>query len=126
MTDTRLHEDALDGMRGVAALLVVASHLSHVRMHLMPGLDLAGIGKPGVYLFFVLSAFLLPRQLLSRTPAELAVMRLSARGLATKEVAHRLGIRFGTVRRHRQNAYGKVGASSLAGALWAMGWVRLP
>ena len=62
----------------------------------------------------------------SLTPAELAVMRLSARGLATKEVAHRLGIRFGTVRRHRQNAYGKVGASSLAGALWAMGWVRLP
>jgi peptidoglycan/LPS O-acetylase OafA/YrhL len=72
MTDTRLHEDALDGMRGVAALLVVVSHLSHIRMPLLPGLDLAGIGKPGVYLFFVLSAFLLTRQILSRDRAALA------------------------------------------------------
>jgi peptidoglycan/LPS O-acetylase OafA/YrhL len=72
VSDPRLHEDALDGMRGVAALLVIGSHLSHVRMHLLPGLDLAGIGKPGVYLFFVLSAFLLTRQILSRDAATLA------------------------------------------------------
>ncbi len=37
--------DALDGMRGVAALLVVASHLSSVGMNLIPGLALTGIGE---------------------------------------------------------------------------------
>jgi peptidoglycan/LPS O-acetylase OafA/YrhL len=75
-TGVRLQEDALDGMRGVAALLVIASHLSHFRMQLIPGLDLEGIGKPGVYLFFVLSAFLLTRQILSRDAAALADRRL--------------------------------------------------
>jgi peptidoglycan/LPS O-acetylase OafA/YrhL len=84
MTDARLHEDALDGLRGVAALLVVASHLSHLRMPLLPGVDLAGIGKPGVYLFFVLSAFLLTRQILSRDTLE-----LSDRGLWLRYFARR-------------------------------------
>lgn len=84
MTDPRLQEDALDGMRGMAALLVVASHLSHVRMHLVPGVDLAGIGKPGVYLFFVLSAFLLTRQILSRDRAALADRRLWLRYFARR------------------------------------------
>lgn len=71
-SDSRLQEDALDGMRGLAALLVVVSHFSNAGVHPIPGLDLGGIGKPGVYLFFVLSAFLLTRQILVRTPAELA------------------------------------------------------
>ena len=56
--------DALDGLRGLAVLVVVASHLSNAGMHLLPGLSLSGIGKSGVYLFFVLSAFLLTRSLL--------------------------------------------------------------
>ncbi len=56
--------DALDGLRGLAVLVVVASHLSNYGMHLLPGLSLSGIGKSGVYLFFVLSAFLLTRGLL--------------------------------------------------------------
>jgi peptidoglycan/LPS O-acetylase OafA/YrhL len=71
-SDPHLQEDALDGLRGVAALLVVLSHLSHAGMQPIPGLDFAGIGKPGVYLFFVLSAFLLTRQVLSRDAAALA------------------------------------------------------
>jgi peptidoglycan/LPS O-acetylase OafA/YrhL len=71
-------------MRGVAALLVVSSHLSHAGLHLVPGLDLAGIGKPGVYLFFVLSAFLLTRQVLSRAPHELADRFLWLRYLARR------------------------------------------
>lgn len=53
---------ALDGLRGVAALMVVASHASGMGLHLVPGLSLAGIGKYGVYLFFVLSAYLLTAQ----------------------------------------------------------------
>ena len=58
--------DTLDGLRGLAVLVVVASHLSNLGMHLLPGLSLSGIGKNGVYLFFVLSAFLLTRVLLQR------------------------------------------------------------
>lgn len=84
MTDARLQEDALDGMRGVAALLVVLSHLSHRRMQLIPGLDLAGVGKPGVYLFFVLSAFLLTRQILGRERAALTDRALWARYFARR------------------------------------------
>jgi peptidoglycan/LPS O-acetylase OafA/YrhL len=55
---------ALDGLRGLAALMVVASHGSASGLHLLPGLNLVGIGKHGVFLFFVLSAFLLTRQAL--------------------------------------------------------------
>lgn len=52
----------LDGLRGLAALMVVGSHASQVGMNLIPGISLAGTGKYGVYLFFVLSAFLLSAQ----------------------------------------------------------------
>lgn len=51
--------DALDGVRGVAALIVLLSHTSHAGAHLLPFLNCAGVGKIGVYLFFVLSSFLL-------------------------------------------------------------------
>lgn len=45
---------ALDGIRGMAFLFVICSHLS-----INYGLFFRGIGKYGVYLFFILSAFLL-------------------------------------------------------------------
>ena len=41
--------DALDGLRGLAVLVVVASHLSNSEMHVLPALSLSGIGKSGVY-----------------------------------------------------------------------------
>jgi len=53
--------DALDGLRGIAVAFVVASHLSNLDLHVLPYLDLRSTGKYGVYLFFVLSAFLLTR-----------------------------------------------------------------
>lgn len=65
MALVRDHADALDGLRGLAALMVVASHGAAAGMHLVPGLDLEGIGKHGVFLFFVLSAFLLTQQALA-------------------------------------------------------------
>jgi len=55
---------SLDGLRGLAVLLVLLSHMSLVGIHLLPGLDFSGMGKAGVYLFFVLSAFLLTWQAL--------------------------------------------------------------
>ncbi len=70
------HYDALDGLRGLAVLIVIASHLSLLGFGLVPGLPVGGIGKSGVYLFFVLSAFLLTRLLLERTPARFADGRL--------------------------------------------------
>lgn len=66
------HLDALDGLRGLAVAIVLGSHLSNAGMPLLPGLDLSGTGKSGVYLFFVLSAFLLARILADRPPAAFA------------------------------------------------------
>jgi peptidoglycan/LPS O-acetylase OafA/YrhL len=59
------HLDALDGLRGVAVLVVIASHLSNAGMGLLP-VSMGGTGKSGVYLFYVLSAFLLARLMLLR------------------------------------------------------------
>ena len=64
------HLDALDGLRGLAVLIVLGSHLSNTGLLPQPGLS--GSGKSGVYLFFTLSAFLLTRALLRRPLASFA------------------------------------------------------
>lgn len=51
------HVLLLDGLRGLAVLIVIGSHLSNTGWLTSP--NLSGIGKSGVYLFFVLSAYLL-------------------------------------------------------------------
>ncbi|MEO8712880.1 MAG: acyltransferase, partial [Parafilimonas sp.] len=58
------HFKALDGLRGAAVLLVILSHASLDKVYLFPGADFSGMGKPGVFLFFVLSAYLLDRQII--------------------------------------------------------------
>ncbi len=68
------HLDVLDGLRGVAVLVVLASHFSNAGLFPRPALQ--GVGKSGVYLFFVLSAYLLTRNLLSRPPGTLARARV--------------------------------------------------
>lgn len=70
------HIDSLDGLRGFAVLLVLWSHLSLFGLHPIPGVDLVGAGKYGVFLFFSLSSFLLTLPLLERTPAQLREPRL--------------------------------------------------
>ena len=57
---------ALDGLRGVAVLLVLLAHSSNIGVRLHPAVDLSGCGRMGVFLFFVLSAYLLTLQLLGR------------------------------------------------------------
>lgn len=60
-----LQIDALDGLRGLAALIVVFSHTSNFNMFFVPSLNFRGIGKSGVFLFFLLSSFLLTRQIIT-------------------------------------------------------------
>ncbi len=68
------HIQPLDGIRGLAVLLVVFSHGSYQGLEAIPGWNFDGLGKVGVFIFFVLSAFLLTYGLLTRTarPADLA------------------------------------------------------
>jgi peptidoglycan/LPS O-acetylase OafA/YrhL len=66
LSHTRNQIDALDGFRGVAVLMVLLSHTSNSQMPLVPYLDFSGIGRSGVYLFFVLSSFLLTYPFLSQ------------------------------------------------------------
>lgn len=54
---------ALDGLRGVAVLMVLLSHASKHFPVVHSALNFRGAGKPGVLLFFLLSAYLLDRQI---------------------------------------------------------------
>jgi len=62
---------SLDGLRGIAVLFVVFSHLSNEGLNLHPALNFSGAGKYGVFLFFVLSAFLLSCQFFQLPPDQL-------------------------------------------------------
>ena len=57
------HFKALDGLRGIAVLLVLLSHSSLANIHMHKTINFHSMGKVGVYLFFVLSAYLLDRQI---------------------------------------------------------------
>ncbi len=58
--------DALDGLRGMAVLTVFLSHTSGAGQRVTPWTNFHGTGHLGVYLFFVLSGFLLGYSLLHR------------------------------------------------------------
>lgn len=64
MKETNIKIPALNGMRGLAVLLVFMSHASGRGMSVAPWANFHGIGHIGVYLFFVLSGFLLTKNLL--------------------------------------------------------------
>lgn len=51
----------LDGLRGLAALIVVADHFASKGWANFASFSLDGMGKSGVYLFFLLSSYLLTR-----------------------------------------------------------------
>ncbi len=57
---------SLTGIRGLAILLVMFSHAADLDIRPHPLIDFIGVGRYGVFLFFVLSAFLLTRQYLQR------------------------------------------------------------
>lgn len=60
LSDTRY----LTGIRGLAVLIVLLGHISHTGAHFIPGIDLRGNAKAGVWLFFILSAHLLTAKLI--------------------------------------------------------------
>lgn len=53
--------NALDGLRGLAVIIVIISHTSNSGLFLFPGFNGTKIGKVGVFLFFILSSYLLTR-----------------------------------------------------------------
>lgn len=59
------HFAALDGLRGFAVLLVLFSHAALLGLHPTRWFSMDGLGTYGVQLFFVLSAYLLDRQIAS-------------------------------------------------------------
>lgn len=61
----------LDGIRGLAALMVALDHMSCYGYYLVPGCDLTTAGGPPVAMFFVLSSFLLSVPFLTRPKADL-------------------------------------------------------
>lgn len=61
--ERRINLDHLDGVRGLAALIVLFGHASNFGMDVIPGVDLRATAKAGVWLFFILSAYLLTRRL---------------------------------------------------------------
>ena len=65
IASSKIH--GLDGLRGIAASIVLLTHMSGWGYNLF-GIDFHGIGRSGVVLFFVLSSFLLTSQILSWTP----------------------------------------------------------
>lgn len=58
------HLPVLDGLRGLAVLIVLLAHTSREGLFFFEGFNFTGAGKPGVYLFFVLSAYLLDKQII--------------------------------------------------------------
>ncbi|MBU2967850.1 acyltransferase [Pseudoalteromonas sp. C2R02] len=66
ISEKSLQLDALDGLRGFAALIVILSHTSNASMFFVPFFNAYGIGKSGVFLFFLLSSFLLSRALIKQ------------------------------------------------------------
>jgi len=62
----------LDGIRGLALLFVLFSHLTNHNITLFPSIKLSGhaSGRIGVYIFFSLSSFLLTINILNLTDAE--------------------------------------------------------
>ncbi len=64
------HFKALDGLRGIAVLIVLLSHSSNVNITIHERINFQGLGTIGVYLFFVLSAYLLDSQIVSAYVSE--------------------------------------------------------
>lgn len=66
------HIKSLDGLRGLAVLLVILSHAERSNILIIPFSIMSGSGKIGVVVFFVLSAYLLDWQIATKLRANQA------------------------------------------------------
>lgn len=66
ISTSRIKINYLDGLRGIAVLFVFLSHASNRGQFISPYFNFGGLGLIGVYLFFVLSGFLLTLSILSK------------------------------------------------------------
>jgi peptidoglycan/LPS O-acetylase OafA/YrhL len=57
------HNMSLDGLRGIAVLFVLLSHASNMNVYLRPFIRFEHTGKARVYVFFLVSAYLLDKQI---------------------------------------------------------------
>lgn len=57
------HIKSLDGLRGFAILIVLLAHTSNENLYAHEGIDFKRFGYMGVHLFFILSAYLLDKQI---------------------------------------------------------------
>jgi peptidoglycan/LPS O-acetylase OafA/YrhL len=71
-------EEWLDGIRGLAALVVVFGHCGNFGINVVPGIDLTGTAKAGVWLFFALSAYLLTDRMLRQIERLMPIGRILA------------------------------------------------
>ncbi len=60
------------------------------------------------------------------TPREIAVLQEVATGATAHAIGRRLGISVGTVRKHLENAYAKLGVHDRVSALNAVHWPTPP
>lgn len=70
MNQMKKHLVALDGLRGIAAILVVLSHCSKLGLLKFLPFNFIGGGKVGVWIFFCLSAFLLTKNIMEEKYAK--------------------------------------------------------
>jgi peptidoglycan/LPS O-acetylase OafA/YrhL len=70
-SSSNIQIDALDGIRGLAIIFVLLSHFNNYDFRVIPGFSFSGIGKAGVYLFFVLSSFLLTNSFLIKPVSDI-------------------------------------------------------
>jgi peptidoglycan/LPS O-acetylase OafA/YrhL len=64
------HTKSLDGLRGLAVIIVLLAHSSNGQLFFHEYLNFQKTGKIGVYLFFVLSSYLLDRQIIKAFQAK--------------------------------------------------------
>lgn len=121
--DNGSFSDALHGLRGIAVLIVLLSHLGNSGLYLAP-VPHNGIGKVGVWIFFVLSAYLLTSRLLTALEREARSRSAEIKSYFIRRFFRIYPLFLAVLLLHA--ALGSLSASQVAGHLLLMqGWEEL-